>query len=113
VHDRRRSAGGAVDVDRYAASRKPGSSQQGEPRAGDEQLLNDGLRGILNAHLQLDPTEAGIIERALHGEGGRYVRGKAKVLVEIADRYGDSAKPVTGSDRYLEALQRARDIWRP
>lgn len=96
-----------ADVDAYAARRKPGSQAQGKPRAGDEELLNTGLRAILDG-FPIPYREQETAQRALAATGGGSVSGKARVLVDLFDRL-----PIVAvEDWSVAALRRAREICR-
>lgn len=104
-----------ADVTAYLPTHS--SEGGGRPRAGDEKLLRDGLR-LLAEHAGGDLTHAQRrqVETAIAAEGGRYVKGKAKVLSELARRpqgSPDPRKAMTGDekDRYTEAVERADEIW--
>jgi hypothetical protein len=103
------------EAEAYAANRKPAPA--GRPRAGDEELLNDGLRLLAEHAPDLTPAQRHQVEQAIAGEGGRYVRGKAKVLAELSRRPKGSPDPwraMAGpdSERYVAAVARADEIWR-
>jgi len=91
--------------------------KSGRPRADDEQLLRDALDALVDdSNVVLTLTEHRQIALALSTTGGRYVQGKAKVLVELGSRYGgERIKFGTPGDRedFLRGYRRAQEIWRP
>ena len=105
------------DVDTYLPHHSSRAGGAGKPRAGDEELLNDGLR-LLATHADLTDVQQVQVARAIEATGGRYLRGKAMRLAELSRRPPGSKDPrrkmsTSDADRYGAAVVRADELWQP
>jgi hypothetical protein len=102
----------AAEVHQYKATRNRRNTPAGRPRATDEEHLRTAIQAVLD-HGTLTTAQRFQLERALETTGGRFVRGKAFVLVrlpnEITDRVADALAP-DDRDVFVAHLGRAGEI---
>jgi hypothetical protein len=101
-----------ADIDEYVATRKLGVSEVGRPRASDEPRLRVALQAMIDHSTILTVAKAQL-RYALDQEGGRYVRGKALLLVRQPPghlREVENALSGDARQEFRATLERAREI---
>jgi hypothetical protein len=101
-----------AEIDTWARGREFAPKYLGRPREGDEQLLTEALATIrtkCTEPLMLD--EDWRLQRAVEAQGGRYVRGKAKTLLDYLARHPHQRSALARYDGFTEAVTRAEEMW--
>jgi hypothetical protein len=103
-----------ADVETYRRGRDRTPNALGRPHDGDEELLTAGLR-LLRDEATMPTTMAQDvqIQRAIDASGGRSVRGKAKILLDMVNRFDTRLGPVEKRPELRVAIARAREMWAP